>query len=98
MDRGGSVSYGVARYVVSRHNRRKLLKKVCPGGEGLGLRARGCRYLVDIPAGWAEVVDQDLTVDNGRPDVGAPARVDDRGVRIRALGIDQDQVGALADL
>ena len=68
-------------------------EKVCSGGQG-GRFGRAAADLAGIPAGWLEIVDQDLAVDDRRPDVGPAAGVDDRRVRIGAApvaAIDQDR-------
>src|SRR5688500_9831841 len=67
-----------------------------PGeGGGLGSRRRG--NVSGIPANRTEIVDEQLAIDDGGPDVGAARGVDEGRIRIRTGRLDKDQVGAFAD-
>src|SRR5688500_8596428 len=74
------------------------LEKVCPAGQGRGFGARCRLQLARVPPNRPEIVDQDLTVDDGGPHIRAAAGVDDGRVRIASARLNEDEIGALADV
>src|SRR5688500_20345151 len=67
-------------------------------GEGFGFLLRDGGDFDRIPANRAEIVYQDRSVDDRRADGGPAAGVDDGRIWIGPGRLDQDEVGAVADL